>query len=621
MNYLSIAESIFHWLAQYQIKQRQIVANRKGNEISFILEHPVEGKKEVIQPLPEEKYFRTHGIGLKVIQNKDEQVILKVYDYGGIFDPIAYKVPGDHYATTHFALLGAILYRESMDPEILEKVKKAIEFHLSTSKDEYCFDDWGYHWDFKNYAFLETFRLLKDDLSEEEKVHWIRGLKSLRENKKNSLTNWVAMRAYSALLRYRLFKIPFDMFKFWRRVLVINKVRQSDGCYDDSPNQSRPIQYHVFTLALLHRIFSLHPESKTRENFLSGVNYFIRFIDPDGCFNYIGRGQEQIFGYAVGVYVLEAAKDLDEENTDIYQYNLDKIWNYLLGFQRDEHFPIVLNNRRDEEKFGWYDYHYLTVYNAFLGVWIGFSHLLRKESRLNAYYTNDYTYFEFFKSTGNIVVSKDEYFIVLSGGTEEYLSEPTITPVHIWFKDIGWVFSCPGGPSRERYGKINLVENIEKNFFAPIARKGDAGWILPAYKECHRINANSELVSMVLDYGPFILNRLVLFREKTIVFEDTFEFTKKEIIDELRYFNFPVVVDKFTISLDKLNEVRLFSRNGIVQMVLIDTNFASRDFEILEKIKTVKGLASVVSLREFNFEPGEQKKYIKFSLNKFSLPK
>ncbi|MFH1942967.1 MAG: hypothetical protein ABIL68_12770, partial [bacterium] len=429
---------------------------------------------------------------------------------------------------------------------------------------------------------------------------------------------WIAMRAYSSLLKYRLLGISLDNIRFLWRIRAVDRARHPDGCYDDAFQQSRPIQYHVYTLALLHRIFLLHQDNRLKKHFLAGVHYFTQFIDPDGCFNYLGRGQEQIFGYAVGLYVLEAAKQLDEMNARLYQSYRDRVWNYLVGFFRDGHFPLVLNSREDAEKCGWYDYHHLTVYNAFLGAWLALTHSL-KTSAVSGEKKQDGTprfYFQYFESTKNIIISKDAYFVTLSGGNREYFSEPGLTPIHVWFKNVGWVFSCPGGPSPMRYGKINVAQNVEKNFFCPIAHIDGMAWFLPAHRECRIIRADPDQVIMALDYGPFNLNRIVTFDQKAIVFKDTFQFKEDINIEELRYFNFPVVVDKFKIEINRAGEVRLVSNKGMVCVVLINTDFTEKCFEKIEQIKTAKGLACVVALREHRFRvKAGQKNSITFSLS------
>ncbi|MFZ5516461.1 MAG: hypothetical protein ACOY90_07465 [Candidatus Zhuqueibacterota bacterium] len=620
LDYFNVAAKIFFWLEKYQVQQKQIEARRNSYKLMFQLDHPIEGKIDVIEVFPKQETMVSHGIGLEILEHNCQKAILGVYDSGGIYDPIDNLIPGDHYATSHFALLGAILYMQKRDPFILEKVMRAFDFFVRTSKDEYRFGDWYYHWDFNNYSLLETFRLLKDHLPKSELKYWERGLRSTKQNTDNPLTNWIAMRAYASLLRNELFGLPSEKIKYLSRLRRLEKARHADGCYDDEVNQSRPIQYHVFTLALLHRMYMVQPSPKIRRRFLEGVEFFIKFIDPDGCYNYMGRGQEQIFGYGAGLYVLEAAKMLDEKNAAIYQYNRDLMWNYLLSYQNDGRFPLVLNHRKEEEKFGWYDYHHATVYTAFLGVWLGLAHLLHSPQVDRDKMTSDEvkTYFQYFKPTQNVIMSKPEYFLSVSAGTPEYLSEPGVTPNHIWFKNIGWVYTCPGGPTLQTFGKKTQVENVEMNFFAPIARRQNASWLLPTFHQGEILKSTAERLEMRFDYGAFIVNRFITFDEKELIFQDRFEFKTDEIYTEFRYCNFPIVTDKFNIEILGKKQIQLMVNTRKIIIDILSADFSSKKIEVLQSVKTPKGLARVIALRELNFATKpELEKNVVFSISRF----
>lgn len=617
LEYIDVAQNIFNWLEKYQVRQKRIAGKRKNNSLMFRIIHPVEGDVEVKEVMPQRTHLKSHGIGLEILERSAESVVLSVYDSGGIYDPIDKSVVGDHYATTHFALLGAILFKNNNDNAILEKVKCAFDFHVRTSKDEYFFGDWYYHWDFQNYALLETFRLLREDFSEEDTNLWTRELKSSKQNEDNPLTNWIAMRAYASLLRNELFGGTVEKLKYVWRMRRLDKARHEDGCYDDEFNQSRPIQYHVFTLALLHRLYLLNNCPKIKKKFLEGVDYFLKFIDPDGDYNYLGRGQEQIFGYGAGLYVLEAAKLLDAKNASIYQYNRDLMWGYLLSFQKNDIFPLVLNSRSDAEKFGWYDYHHSTVYVAFLGVWLGLAHLLKspKVAYFKEKAKESKDFFQYFQPTKNVIAASPEYFLSVSAGTPEYLSEPGLTPNHIWFKKTGWVFSCPGGPSPKTFGKDIHVQNVEMNFFAPIARCHKLGWIVPANKEGKILEAKADHVELSFNYGPFVVRRMISFDEKEIIFHDRFTFKIEAIYAEFRICNFPIVTDKFEINIKEPNDIFLSSETGKIKVEILNTDFPSGKIESLETVKTPKGLARVVALRELDFSSNSRmEKSVKFSV-------
>jgi len=605
MNYLEIITGLHAWLQKHQVTQKEIAADFTANKLRFTLSHPIKGSIECEQAYPETKLFQAHGIGLQLLDNK-----IKVYDYGGIYDSIDHTVKGEHYSTTHFALLSAILFTETAQEGYLDCARKAIDFHLRTSKDEYFFSAWNYHWDFQNYAFIDTFALLKHSLTEKESKQWIDGLRSWKTNS-YILTNWAAMRVYAYLLRSRLLKSRFDTFKAWQNFRLIRRAQLKDGCFLDKHEKSCPIQYHVFTLALLHRIYMIKKSEKIKRRFLNGINFFKNFIDPDGDFNYYGRGHEQIFGYGTALYCLEAAKTMDPANSSEYQCYSDRVWQYLLRFKREDgHFPLVLNNCSDHEKFGWYDYHHLTVYNAFLAVWLGLAHQLKSKKVAAKNLSKRKTIFN--KSTQIAIVDKDEYFVVVSAGLfYDYLSEACITFHHLYFREIGWIFSCPGGPSKQKFGKINVVENVEKNVFSPLALDSNNKWIIPSKKIGEIVKADSNQIKAILDYGPFSVERTLTFRNKSITVTDNIDFEKSMHFNEFRYFNFPIVIDKFEIEIEtnKITLVEKYSKKK-VSVTFLKKSFTNGKIERLDDIKTAKGLAKIVSLREKDFQVNDNEKRI-----------
>jgi len=168
MSYFDAAKQIFEWLSRFQVKEKTILFKKIDNRfIEFDFIHPIKGRINCRITPPKEKYFQHEGIGFVIRENKKDGGVLEVYDFGGIFDPIDNQVVGTHYATTHFAWLGALIYQKDRDKKIFELVRTAIQFHLRTSQEEYIFDDWNYHWDFQNLAFIDTYNLLKDELDEQ----------------------------------------------------------------------------------------------------------------------------------------------------------------------------------------------------------------------------------------------------------------------------------------------------------------------------------------------------------------------------------------------------------------------------------------------------------------------
>lgn len=138
--------------------------------------------------------------------------------------------------------------------------------------------------------------------------------------------------------------------------------------------KTRSLQYHAFCLFVLAELLDVMPDKKwLKQWFLRGVNFSINQILPDGTALYLGRGQEQIFGYGALLYALEychhKVKPLDENI-------LSLVCQKVLSFQRqDGSYPLVLRHRDAEPPFvnfksdqpaGWYGYNTLYDYQPFL---------------------------------------------------------------------------------------------------------------------------------------------------------------------------------------------------------------------------------------------------------------
>ncbi|MFQ5649576.1 MAG: hypothetical protein ACE5IY_06505 [bacterium] len=589
--YLEIAKGIHSWLHNLQVKPETITAEVVQGHIDFKLAHPVSGEIAVRHAAGQD-VFSANGIALRPLSRSGERVTLEVVDGGGIYDPIDGRVQGEHYSTSHFALLSAILFQETQEESYLSAAKDAIAFHLRTSLSEYQpISEWMYHWDFQNYAFVLTYRLLEESLTPEERQQWKQGLNTWQTNHRNKLTNWAAMRAWAFAERHDLFGGPLDRLKAVWNLRYVARARSRDGCFDDNRRLSRPIQYHIFTVAILHRIHLLWNDTRVKKWFADGLEYFVPFIDPEGDFNYLGRGHEQIFGYGAAIYALEAGY---KEKGDSSLLTLSgRLFDYLLRFQRGDHFPLVLNDRPDEERPGWYDYHHLTVYNAFLGAWLGLTHLLGNPPAKKTTASRTFSWIS--QPTETAVVSTETYFAVFFGGLPEYLCEPGITLQHLWWKDFGFVFSCPGGPTPDRFGK-HSPDGSEKNLFAPIAQNG-RGWIAPARRASVNFERNGDVVLMRYDCGPYELSRRVQFDRDAILFEDEITFLQELVFDEFRFFNFPVA-DKFKWESPDATQLKLVSND---RTLLFEFSENEMEFEELEIVCSARGRLHTVAKRSLNF--------------------
>jgi len=599
--YFDTAREIYLWLDKLQIKQETIAIQPNVQARQFRFSHPVEGQIEITLPEARDgEIVTSNGIAFRINGNSVES-----YDVGGIFDPVDGRVQGEHYSATHFALLAATLFSKTGESHYLESAKLAIGFHLRTAPSEYQpMSEWMYHWDFQNYAFILTYKFLFNALTDEERKQWKTGLKSWRTNYSNRLSNWAAMRAWVYAERFKLFKNPIDKLMTMWNLRDVYRATNSDGCIDDNYKLSRPIQYHIFTAATMYQIAVLTDNRKAQRNFDKGVEYFLPFIAPDGCFNYLGRGHEQIFGYGAAIYALEAANSANhDKKLDVLA---KRLFDYLLTFQRDGGFPLVLNNQPDSERPGWYDYHHLTVYNAFLGAWLALADLVKNDKAApdSSGSEKEKNCIWYSEPTQMAIVSRPEYYAAFYGGLPEYLCEATITPHHIWWRDFGTVFSCPGGPTLERFGK-RTPPNQDKNFLAPIAKNGVA-WHTPAHKAARKFEVKGDMLSMIFDFGVFELQRDVRFLESQIIFEDFFQFTQAQEFEDFRLFNFPVS-SEIECDLGDSGMLRLQKKQQFLRIEFVNE---PTPFERLETTTTARGVVQIIAKRKIGFSvtPGSSRK-------------
>jgi hypothetical protein len=200
-----------------------------------------------------------------------------------------------------------------------------------------------------------------------------------------------------------------------------------------------------------------------------------------------------------------------------------------------------------------------------------------------------------------VIVSKPDYFATFSGGAQEYLSEPGITPFHIRFHKTGPIFSCPGGPSPKLYGKKQIHLSSETNLLAPIAKSPDGDWIVPWLNHRQSFDPNKAILTMGCKYGLFYLVRTVQFKEKEICIEDEFRFRKNILIPELRYFNFPWNKEVYSLSIVS-EGIRLQCAGEVFQINFIENDFKNKKIEMCECIKGAKGDVQILTLRIMPFE-------------------
>ena len=398
------------------------------------------------------------------------------YDHGGIVDPLDGRVIGDHYATSHFAWSCSLRHAETGDPGMLRAARAAMAFHTRTCLDEYPPGNWDYHWDFNNLAFVESFRLVAASVEPAEAQGWRDTLAAWKTNP-HWAVNWVAMRAVAHDLRHDLLGRADDRARADKWLDFVLGAQLADGGIEDVRGESLPSQYHTYTACLLHRLLGRRPA--VRRAVVAASRWLLAVTAPDGEMNALGRGQGQIFGYACAVYLFRAAATLDPDYACQHRWAARAVLGRLERFQTAEGWwPLVLNGLPVNRRAGWYDYHHLTVYNAFAVLWLSLAARLDMPAGPAEPPAPREVWLH---QSGILTVRREHYFALFAAGRPGagYRTEAGITPHDLTFGDEPF-FRGPLGPGPGKYGSLAAGHGQEVNCLAPLWRRPGEAWQAPA---------------------------------------------------------------------------------------------------------------------------------------------
>ncbi len=226
-------------------------------------------------------------------------------------------------------------------------------------------------------------------------------------------SNWLLLGTLVRLMwnQQRGEKIPLWRLR-WHTRLLLAMQQQADGLIRDDRLISRrlplpfpygrttplrlqkmlhlqklSLQYHCFSLVLLWDILQITGWGFVKTAVQRGHQAIGRFILANGDTLYIGRGQQQIFGYGALIYFLAA---LAATGRQAAAGQLEQVWAFVQAFQREDgRFPLVLRpgesgypkivDTSDPCWLGWYGYNNLFDYLPFLGVMLARAAQLQSE--------------------------------------------------------------------------------------------------------------------------------------------------------------------------------------------------------------------------------------------------
>lgn len=371
----------------------------------------------------------------------------------GVLDPDEERVLEHAYATAFYAWLCALLSEH--DPAWIDTAIQATEAELCIlerwfTRRAALSDTPYFHWEFKNLALLHVEKRLRGKLPPELVQRLQAQLQRWHDLDIDS-ANWTAMRMVNYALRHQLHPSRLDHLRSLLEMQRLLGMQSAEGFFPDTP-ESYSFQYHAYVLALIVLYHRLTPGSAMKDALLNGVRVIAHFINPDGDFNYYGRGQRQLFGYAALILALREAAHLTDDEAECQQWHTlaARVHRYVTRYRMPNGvFPIVLNTAPMHERVGWYNYNNTGDYLIFCGVMFALAH----PHGGGAYDLNPEASAHAFPDLGLAVVAAPETFTVFGRGSQDE-SEPSGL-VHHWPEGP----LCLGGPDAHKAAGLDYGRN------------------------------------------------------------------------------------------------------------------------------------------------------------------
>jgi hypothetical protein len=528
---LQVIEPLVRWLDKLQINEVRLILDESSTDkLAYSVDHPLRGKVRCNIPREQDFPVRVEGVGVDRVcsesAERDRISTLSCYDYGAVFDPIDGFVPGDHYGTSHYALAYTGLVSRGIRSDF-GVIERALDFQGRTGS-QYAFSKAEPHWEFNNYAWLETSEILSR-IGEHDLANRIQNyLLSAPRHIRPFATNWKAMLGHLLIRLGRQTARPhlyllgrFYRYQVFRAVDHGGSIADIKGLALSRPKgKSYSLQYHLYTAALLARHALVRADSQSRQGALKAAVYASELMDPDGDCNFKGRGQRQIFGYASAIYLFVACAKLEPMRAEFWLGQAGRVFKYLSGWQRkDGSFPLVLHEFPDDMHIGWHDYHHLTVYNAFVAAWLSLALLDLQSTTERIGHTEPKQMsgkqLWYDRPSGTLVARTSAYHICVSKGETYYETDCGFTPHHIWITGMGTICSCPGGPDSDRYGERYRQPGMDWNFFAPLPVAHGSVLATPARLDHgHFVQEDRNVYRQSTTYGGWYIVRTWTFRDR-----------------------------------------------------------------------------------------------------------
>lgn len=245
------------------------------------------------------------------------------------------------------------------------KANKSLLNSLLSYYDKQNKNDPEFHWEFNNYALFDYLKNSNDNSI----MHFLEPI----QFKYTKCTNWTLLRCVVKLMGNIDYENTIKEAK-----IKIDKYQLNSGLILDDSNV-KSFQYHCFSMALVAELFEYSKDNYFLRSFIKGVEFIRYFILENGETLYVGRGQNQSFGYGTLIYILTLMFKYSKDNTILW--DLERVISFLEKNQRsDKSFPLVINGHEiniptvidmeNPEFVGWYQYNNYFDYLPFMGFFL-----------------------------------------------------------------------------------------------------------------------------------------------------------------------------------------------------------------------------------------------------------
>jgi len=376
-----------------------------------------------------------------------------------LLDPVANRIVGSHYALSHYC---AGLYLQShlkKNNAIRKRADAVFRYVLDTHHD--FLKEFDYHHDFNNFAWALLLKLntqLSGLLPDMTRQACARLLIETGDSR-HIAVNWLPMRAFNHMVRAEL----TGKNKFYRKgerlLKEIFAVKNADGFFEDSLKKgtSANPQYHLFTVTVLLVGKHFQCFEFDMKELHDSIGLVIKHIDPDGDFNYYGRGTNQIFGWGPMLFILK--------NLPVFGSYFEKCSSFVLSHIQNclQNNGLLLENSIEHQFVTWRFYHYATVYISHLFFWLSVAQTLRLSicsSEIDLPQSNNIN-----------ILSSDRFFCAVFKGRKRFIAEKGPMLCNLWVKKRGSIFKGPFGPFNDcpptKYDHITKTAVIA-NYLGPL---------------------------------------------------------------------------------------------------------------------------------------------------------